>query len=329
MKAIVVGGSGFLGSHVADALSSAGHDVTIFDRRPSPYLTAGQRLIQGDILDEAAVARAMDGQQVAYNFAGLADMDSAQTQPIETVRTNVLGNTILLEAAYRSGVQRYVLASTIYVSGEAGGFYRASKQACELYVEEYQRRCGLDYTILRYGTVYGPRANGQNSVRRYLLQALQDRRIRVEGTGEELREYVHVVDVARSSVEILAPEFCNERVVLTGHQAMRFRDLLEMIREMVGSDVRIEFRQVEGQPSHGAHYTITPYAFRPKIAKKLVSHYYHDLGQGLLHCLEDLHAAQVSAASTPSTSLLPRRSAPTRPRPGVRRTRQLPLSSSG
>ena len=299
MRAIVCGGSGFLGSHVADALSAAGHEVTVFDVRPSPYLAEGQRFIQGDMLDAASVDQAMRGQEVVYHFAGLADMDDAQEQPVETVRTNVLGNVTLLDAARRARVQRFVFASTIYVSGQSGGFYRASKQACELYIEEYQRCYGLDYTILRYGTIYGRRANRSNSVHRYLTQALVDRRIVVEGTGDELREYVHVADVARCSVQILAPEFRNEHVVLTGHQAMRFRDLLEMIREMVGQDVRIELRPVEtaaAQASRSAHYAMTPYAFHPRIAKKLVSPYYHDMGQGLLDCLDEIHAVQQSTS---------------------------------
>ena len=291
MNAIVFGGSGFVGSHVADALTDAGHEVTIYDLRPSPYLRQGQHLIQGDMLDAAAVARAMQGQEVVYHFAGIADIDAAQSMPVETVRTNVLGNVILLEQAKAARVQRYIFASTIYVSGESGGFYRASKQACELYIEEYQRWYGLAYTILRYGSIYGRRADQSNGVHRYLKQALIDRRIVIDGTGDELREYVHATDVARASVQILGPEFCNEQVVLTGHQSLRVRDLVEMIREIAGPDIQVDYRPVDSrQQAEGrtTHYTITPYTFRPKIAKKLVNPYYVDMGQGLLDCLEEL-----------------------------------------
>lgn len=302
MKAVVFGGSGFLGSHVADALSEAGHEVTVYDVRPSPHVRAGQRFVQGDILDATAVRRVLQGQGVAYNFAGLADLNEAQEHPVETVRTNVLGNAILLEESRQAGLTRYVFASTIYVSGQAGGFYRASKQACELYVEEFQRWFGLDYTVLRYGTVYGPRSDSRNSVHRYLEQALINRRIVAEGTGEELREYIHVVDVARSSVKILEPEFRNEHVVLAGHHPMRFRDLMEMIREIVGPDVQIEWRPVDEtnqRAGRSAHYTITPYSFRPKVAKKLVSHYYVEMGQGLMDCLEQIHGTSPSVSPKP------------------------------
>ncbi len=303
MKAVVFGGSGFLGSHVADALLEAGHEVTIYDLRPSPYLRQGQRFVQGDILDAAAVRRILEKQEVAYNFAGLADLDQAQEHPVETVRNNILGNAILLEEARRASLKRYIFASTIYVSGHSGGFYRASKQACELYVEEYQRWFGLDYTILRYGSIYGRRADSDNGVRQYLIQALRDRRMVLQGTGDELREYVHVADVSRASVQVLEPAFRNEHVVLTGHHPLRVRDLLEMIREIVGSDVLVEFRPIDpAQQREGKspHYTVTPYTFRPQIAKKLVSHYYLDMGQGLLDCLEEIHE-QMNSLS-PQTS---------------------------
>lgn len=293
MNIIVFGGSGFVGSHVADALTAAGHAVTVFDRRPSPFLQPGQQFLAGDILDLDTVQRAVAGQQVVYNFAGLADLDDGLSRPIETVQLNVLGNTQLLEAARLAGVHRFVYASTIYVHSEAGGFYRVSKQACELYIEEYQRRFGLDYTILRYGTLYGRRADDRNSVHRYLKQALRERRLVVTGTGDEMREYIHVLDAARASVDILADEFKNQNVILTGHHPMRFADLLNMIREIVGADVSIEIRPPgAGTLGSVGHYNLTPYTFRPKIGKKLVSHYYLDMGQGLVDCLDEIHSAE-------------------------------------
>ena len=296
MNILVAGGSGFVGSHVADVLSEAGHRVTVFDLQSYDFLRPDQLYLRGDMLDPEDAAKAVEGQEVVYNFAGMADIDECRSRPVDSVRVNTLGNAILLDAARQAGVGRYVFASTIYVYGESGGFYRVSKQASELFIEEYQREFGLDYTVLRYGTLYGRRADERNSVHRYLKQALVDRKIVCYGTGDELREYIHVEDAARSSVEILAEEFRNEYVILTGHYPMRFRDLVLMIREMVGDDVIIEYRpsDTEGSdPKHNPHYAMTPYSFRPRIGKKLVSHYYLDMGQGLLDCLEEIQSAGV------------------------------------
>jgi UDP-glucose 4-epimerase len=296
MNALVIGGSGFIGSHVADALSDSGYKVTIYDAKPSPYLRSDQQFVMGTTLNREQVDAAIAGQDFVYNFAGIPHLDVGLKYPIETVEQNILATVITLEASRRAGIKRYVYASSIYVYSAGGGFYRCSKQAAELYIEEYQRLAGLNYTILRYGTIYGPRADDHNSIRRYLRQALRERKITLNGTGEEVREYVHVKDAARSSVHILSDEYKNDHVVITGHHPMRYRDLLTMIREIIGRDIEIEILSVDPKDAkHGdsGHFLITPYSFRPKIAKKLVNNPYLDMGQGLLDCLESLYEEEV------------------------------------
>ena len=212
-------------------------------------------------------------------------------------------------------MKRFNYASSIYVYSAGGSFYRCSKQAAELYVQEYQRLYGLEFAILRFGTVYGPRADDHNSVRRYLKQALTERQIVATGTTDVLREYIHVRDAAKLCVKILAEEFKNRHIVLTGHNAMRFEDLLKMIREIVGLDVRIDITPPDRkQIEHGlsGHYAITPYAFRPQIAEKLVNNPYLDMGQGLIECLEEIYTEAKSLA--PDDPALGRPQPPAAPR---------------
>lgn len=284
-KIVVVGGSGFVGSHVADVLTQRGDAVRIYDRRPSPYLQPGQEMMVGDLLDGAEVRRAVRDCEAVYHLAGIADINEANQRPVETVRQNVLGTTMLLEACRQAGVRRVLYASTVYVHSLAGGFYRCSKQACELYIEAFQQVHGLPYTILRYGSLYGPRADETNAVHRYLTQALLCGNIDALGDGEEIREYIHVEDAARNSVEALAPEFENQYVLVTGHQPMTVKALLEVIQEILNKKLTITFQG----PNALVHYRRTPYNFQPKMAKKLVGRYYLDLGQGLLACLSDIH----------------------------------------
>lgn len=284
MKTVVFGGSGFLGSHVADALVARGHEVTIFDLKPSPYAAGAHRTIAGDILDSGAVAEALGGADAVYHLAGIVDLDDASTRPLDTVQQNIAGTVILLAEAVRAGIKRFVYASTVYVYSQLGGFYRCSKQAAELYIEEYQRRYGLDYTVLRYGTVYGPRADQRNSVWRYLHQALLEERITFPGTGEEVREYIHVRDAARLSVDILADTFRNQHVIITGQYPMKTHDLLGMIQEILNRPVAVEFVPAANE----AHYTRTPYSFAPRLGSKLISTSYVDMGQGLVECLYEM-----------------------------------------
>ncbi|UCD55905.1 MAG: NAD(P)-dependent oxidoreductase, partial [Candidatus Omnitrophota bacterium] len=148
-KAIVFGGSGFLGSYVADILSGKGNEVVIYDLKPSRYIKSHQTMIVGDILDFKKVKEAVREAQIVYNFAGIADVNEASREPIKTIEQNILGNTYILEAIKESKIERYVFASTVYVYSKAGSFYRTSKQACELYIEDYAEKYKVPYTILR------------------------------------------------------------------------------------------------------------------------------------------------------------------------------------
>ena len=283
-SAIVFGGSGFLGSHVADTLSESGYKVTLFDQKLSPHLRSDQTMVVGDILDAGQVGSAMKGQEVVYHFAGLADLDQASDKPLESVNQNIVGTVHLLNAAVDSKVKRFVFASTIYVYSGLGGFYRCSKQATELFIEEYNKCYGLDFTVLRYGSLYGARANETNGIWNYLQQGLRDGKIIYPGTGKEVREYINVKDAARLSVDILSPDCKSQYIVISGHQSMKSREMLEMIREILGRDVSLEFLNTP----NNFHYTLTPYSFTPKIGSKLVSNLYVDMGQGLLECLQEI-----------------------------------------
>lgn len=188
--ACVVGGSGFLGSHVADKLSDAGIAVRVYDRGRSRWLRPDQEMIVGDILDVERLTEAITGSNVVYNFAAVADLNDALNKPVETAQVNVLGTVNVLEACRVHSVRRFVYASTVYVYSREGGFYRCSKQAAESYVEEYQRAFDLDFTILRYGSLYGPRADASNGLYRIVRDALMRGSISYDGNPESIREYI-------------------------------------------------------------------------------------------------------------------------------------------
>ena len=149
LRAVVIGGSGFIGSHVADQLSEGGHSVCLYDRVDSPWRRPDQSMVVGELADDGSLADAISGADVVYNFAALADLDEAMDRPIEATEVNILGNVKVLECCRKEGVGRFVFASTVYVNSREGGFYRCSKQAAEEFVREYQRAYGLDFTILR------------------------------------------------------------------------------------------------------------------------------------------------------------------------------------
>ena len=290
----VIGGSGFLGSHVADALSEAGYRVRIFDRVASPWKRDNQEMIVGDILDTTALNQAISGCDAVYNFAAIADLDEALNKPVETVRVNILGNVQVVESCSRHDVSRYVYASTIYVHSRDGGFYRCSKQAAEQYVEEYQRTYGLDYTVLRYGSLYGPRSDHHNGLWRIVKRALDTGKLSYDGSPEAMREYIHVEDAARASVAALGKEFRNQHVVLTGQEPMRVMDLLKMLAEILGMPQQVEFLESD----HLGHYIRTPYAYQPKLGRKYVPPIHVDLGQGLLELIGEVRKSSIESRNS-------------------------------
>ncbi|SHN49058.1 NAD-dependent epimerase/dehydratase family protein [Desulfovibrio litoralis] len=284
MRILVTGGAGFLGSHVADALTEAGHKVIVFDQQNSPYLKEEQEMAVGSILDYPLIEKLVSRSDIIYHFAGIADIDECKQRPIDTVNINILGTVNLLESAIKANIKRFVFASSAYVYSDAGYFYRCSKQACEAYIETYNKLHGLEYTCLRYGSLYGPRADERNSIFKLIKQALHNKKITYYGTGNEIREFIHVKDAADISVKILSDEFINENVVLTGPEKMQYIELLSMIKEMLHDNVDIEILP----STRDSHYKITPYNFSPKVGRKIVNNPHIDMGQGLLQCMSDI-----------------------------------------
>ncbi|MAG68950.1 MAG: NAD-dependent epimerase [Acidobacteria bacterium] len=286
LRAVVIGGSGFLGSHVADQLSVEGHSVCIYDRVASPWQRPDQEMVVAELSDEASLSEAIDGTDIVYNFAALADLDETMSRPKETAEVNILGNMNVLESCRHHDVARFVFASTVYVNSREGGFYRCSKKAAEEYIQEYQHVYDMDYTILRYGSLYGPRAPDSNSLRVILGQAISDGVIRYGGSPEAIREYVHVEDAARASVSILGESYRNRTIVVTGLESIKMSDLLAMCTEILGLPQNIEYLEDD----QTGHYTRTPYAYRNNLARKYIPSLTIDLGQGILQLLDELSA---------------------------------------
>jgi UDP-glucose 4-epimerase len=284
-KAVVVGGSGFIGSHVADQLSDAGYKVTIYDKVKSQWLRSDQNIVIGDIEDIEKLSQTIDGAEVVYNFAALADLNQALKQPLKTVSINILGNVNIMEACRVHNVRRFVYASTVYVHSQEGGFYRCSKQASEAYVEEYKKVYGLDYTILRYGSLYGSRADNCNGIYKVVKLAVDKGIIRYAGDINSMREYIHVEDAAKASIDILSDEFKNENIVLTGQEPMKVIEMLKMLSEILNIDENnIEF----DESLYKGHYIRTPYSYQPKLGKKYIPPVHVDLGQGLIQVIDEV-----------------------------------------
>jgi len=295
-KVVVFGGSGFLGSYVADELTSRHYEVVIADINESSHLRQDQSFIQCDILDQNAVTAATDGAALIYNFAGLADLNESISHPRETLEQNVMGNINILEACRQNDIERFVYASSAYATSAKGSFYGISKFTSEKVVEEYAARFNLDFCILRYGSIYGERADEHNGLYRLLKTALTTGEISHQGNGEEVREYIHAGDAATLSVDVIEDaKFHNQHIMLTGVERLKYKDLLRMIQDILNDNVKVSLSHDEQE----GHYQVTPYSFQPNAGRKLTANPFIELGQGLVNCIKTIHD-DITQEETPS-----------------------------
>ncbi len=286
-KVVVFGGSGFLGSYVADELSRRDYVVTIADVIKSKYIKENQKFKNVNISDMNNILEVIGDASLVYNFAAIADLEDAIHQPLEAMNINVMGNLNILEACKQIGsIERFIYASSAYALSDEGSFYGISKQTSEKLTQEYYKRYGLKYTVIRYGSLYGERPSHNNYIYNLLKDSIISGKLEYKGDGQDLREYIHAADAAKLSVDVIEDtQYENEHIILTGIEKLKRIELLTMISEIMKNKLKIE--QVED--NNFGHYKITPYSFHPTVAKKLVANPYIDLGQGLLECIQEIH----------------------------------------
>ena len=284
MKILVTGGSGFLGSHIVDVLEQEGHLVTIFDTHVSKYSSKDTKIIIGDIRDEKKVLNAVEGNDIIYHFSGISGIEDCKQSPKNSFEINTIGTLNILEACVKFNIERLIFASSAYVFSKYGYIYRTSKIACENLIHDYNEIFNIPYTIIRYGSLYGRRADERNTIYKLLYNALKYNKLVYKGSGNELREYIHVVDAAKISAEILDNKYKNKDIIITGNEKYIYSDIIKIIKEIIGKPIDVIIKPNEDL----CHYTLTPYSFNPNIGIKVTRNEFIDFGQGILDCLEEI-----------------------------------------
>jgi UDP-glucose 4-epimerase len=291
MKAFVTGGAGFVGRHLVQELVKHNIATTVIDQIESdatlnilPRSKKYSYLI-GDILDYDFLATAMKGCNIVFHTAAIAEIDEARKNPRRTMQVNVIGTTNCLEAARQNKVNRFLYASSVYASGNRGSFYRVSKQAGESLCKTYYEDFGLEYTILRYGSLYGREPNHWNFIHNVCRELLTKREFSYTSSPDAIREYIHISDAARETVRIALDEnFINKSVLITGHQRLKMKEFFDMIQEILGSEIKINY----DISKHQRHYVRTPYSFDIDVPVRINLSQYVDISEGILDCLKEV-----------------------------------------
>lgn len=284
MNCLVTGGSGFLGSHLSDQLSSLGFSVTIFDKKQTKWKKKNQKIIIGNLLNTNQVNKAVKNQDVIFHFAGLSDLNKALTEPKQSIMLNILGTVNLLEAAKKFKIKRFIHASSIYVNSEQGGFYRSSKRAAEDYVEEYQKRFGLNYTIIRFGSLYGERSDSTNGVKKVIEAANKSNQIVYFGSKDSVREYIHVKDAAYTCIRALNKKFKNKHLIATGSKKIKVKSFLKTLKKLFKDKKQIKFIN---KKKHG-HYIKNPYTYKFRKGVKIKLKSQINFAEGLENLLKEM-----------------------------------------
>jgi UDP-glucose 4-epimerase len=256
MNVVVTGGSGFIGSHVVDALAEAGHRVTVLDHRVRPHRSDVQ-FEDIDLLDLSSVISATQEADQIFHLAAVSNVNYAFKYPAYSTALNVMGTTNVLEAARVNGCKRVHLASTVWVYNGApnggpvdesvpfylngaGHIYTSTKMACEMLCHNYGELYDLPFTVLRYGIPYGPRMREELLIPIFLKKALNGEPLTISGDGRQYRKFVYVTDIARAHLLAMQDVAVHETYNLEGPEKITVLQVAEQIRDLVGEHVKIE-----------------------------------------------------------------------------------------
>ncbi|MBM3249765.1 MAG: NAD-dependent epimerase/dehydratase family protein [Candidatus Omnitrophica bacterium] len=253
MKALVTGGSGFIGSHVVDKLRDKGIEVRVYDGIMPTY-RKDIEYYQGSILDITSLGFAMHGIDAVFHLAAVADVKDVYNDPYRSESINVRGTINVLEAARNAGVKRIIYGSTTWVYSEATQnqvdettplhapthLYTATKLTGEYYCQSYSKLYGMDVTILRYGIPYGPRARDGAVIPIFVRKATNGEPLTIAGDGMQFRKFIYVEDLAEGNVLALKEIGKNKIYNLDGKEKVTIKQIAETVKKILG-DVKIEF----------------------------------------------------------------------------------------
>ncbi|MDD9369375.1 MAG: SDR family oxidoreductase [Acidimicrobiales bacterium] len=221
MRILVTGGAGFIGSHLTDALLARGDDVVVLDNLSTGHLdnvSPSAEFVEGDIADEAAVAKAVAGCEVVYHQAALGSVARSVEQPLHSDDANIHGTLAVLQGAHLAGARRVVMASSSSVYGGAKQVptpetvplmprspYAVTKLTGEHYARVFHELHGLETVCLRYFNVFGPRQRPDSQyaavIPLFIDALLSGRRPSVHGDGLQSRDFTFVADAVQANLK--------------------------------------------------------------------------------------------------------------------------------
>ena len=276
-KILITGGSGFIASHVADHLSENGHSVFLLDRKKSKYLKKNQKMIICDILNKKKIEQKLKNIDIVYHFAAEADLFDSNKNPYYSIQCNIIGTTNIAEGCAKNKIKQIIYASSIYALSEQGGFYSLTKLSSEMIIENYCKKYGMKFVILRFGSIYGSRANYFNTIQNFVKSAIENKKITRNSNGREIRNFINVSDVAKICTKIIKRKYYNSFLNIYGPQKKRVFEVLKYIKQNI-PNTKIIFRKKNKMKYN---YVTTPFTYKLRKGKKVKLDNYISLEKGI------------------------------------------------
>ena len=263
MNCLVLGGAGFLGSHLCDGLLRGGHAVRVFDRANVDksnidHILNSIEMVEGDFSDGSQHAALLDDVDVIYHLISTTVPQTSNENPVFDVASNVMASLRFFNAAIDAGVKKIVFFSsggTVYGINQAIPIgedhatdpicsYGIGKLAIEKYLKLYQHLYGLDYTILRISNPYGDRQRAtdrQGVVAAFVARALEKWPLEIWGDGSAIRDYIYVTDVAAAAVAVLKYTGKFRLFNIGSGNGLSLIDVARVIEEVLGRPLKLNF----------------------------------------------------------------------------------------
>jgi UDP-glucose 4-epimerase len=175
-----------------------------------------------------------------YHLGGFSNIDLVKGAPLKTIQLNIQGTANLLDISRQKKVRRFIFASSVYVHDSRGHLYTTSKLASELICKNYHNLYGLPYTILRYGTVYGPRSRDVDVISVFVRKALDSGKITINGSGNQKRNFIFTHDVAKGSIRAIEPVAENKTYCIAYPRSFTINELAQVIKKIVNPELIIQ-----------------------------------------------------------------------------------------
>ena len=256
MKVLIIGGSGFLGIHLAEQLVKKGYKINILDIKKPKNLGKNIKFFYGDMTKTKDLFRAIKNCKIVFHLGGISDIKYSIKNPFKTIKTNILGTMNILDICLKNKIKKLIFASSIYVKSTQGGFYKVSKQCSESIIKEYSKRFGIKYCIIRYGSVYGPGSSVNNGITKILNSYINTKKFHYDGTIKAKRRFIFVKDAINATIKTVDKKFNNKIVLITGSKLMKINDVMKVISKIL----MINKKPVYRNKQELGHYNISPYS---------------------------------------------------------------------